>query len=103
MHLRDLKSAHGRGSVWPPSWDGLPDGAWERAILVAVHRIGKRLSVAARDEAKEDIAFLDEWKAPPSIEEVEKTLLSAIGRTIREIGETDMRQGANPPSDPLGF
>jgi hypothetical protein len=103
MHLRDLKSAHGRGKVWPPSWDGLPDGVWEKAILIAVRRIGKRLSVTARDENNEDIAFLDDWKPPPSIEEVEMTLLSAIGRAIRVIGETDMRHSASPPSDPLGF
>ena len=105
MRLRYLKKAHGRqgAHVWPPAWDGLPSDGRGKTVLVAVRRIGTRLSITARSGEIEDVAFLDEWKPPPSIDDVEAALVAMIGHTIQEAGEMDTEAGAGAPLDRFGF
>jgi hypothetical protein len=103
LRLRYVKKARGRGYVWPPWWDGLPRDAHDKAILVAVRRIGNRLSLTARYSQREDVTFLDEWKPPPSIDEVEATLVAMVGHTLREVAETEIVEGRSAPSDRLGY
>lgn len=92
----------------PVAWNAgarLPAGLWplgvgDRAVLIAVRRIGDRLSIAVRDGKHEHVALLRPWTEPPSIEEVQAWLSRMIGRTIREAKDADL-----PPAsrDEHGF
>ena len=74
MQLRYLKRAGARSFVWPPA--GSPDGLRDTAklrlegILTNVLRIGNRLSVTIRFEGRDYVVLLDEWKPPPTTDEV---------------------------------
>ena len=81
----------------PVQWNAggkLPASLWplgvsDRAVLIAVRRIGDRLSVAIRDGKEEHVALLRPWTEPPSVEEVQAWLSRLIGKTIREAKDAD--------------
>ena len=57
----------------------------DRGTLVAVRRIGNRLSIAIRDNNEEHVAILDTWTPPPTLEEVEAALAHMIGMPILDV------------------
>lgn len=100
MKLRDLThrfegfSHHVR--AWPPIW--VP-GGWvsidafgDDGVLesVSIRRSEERLSLRMRYEGQEHTAGLS-WDPPPSLTDVEQLLRAHLGRTIKDIGELDVR------------
>lgn len=83
MKLRDLThgfegfSHHVR--AWPPIW-----------VPVIIRRSEERLSLRMRYEGQEHTAGLS-WDPPPSLTDVEQLLRAHLGRTIKDIGELDVR------------
>jgi hypothetical protein len=61
--------------------------------LTNVLRIGDRLSVTIRFEARDHVALLDAWKAPPTVDEVEAALRSGVSQTVQAVGLVDTQQG----------
>jgi hypothetical protein len=97
MQLRYVKRVGARSFVWPPvrSRDGLKDTAKLRleGVLTNVLRIGGRLSVTIQFEGSDHVALLDEWKPPPTIDEVEAALRLGVRQTVQAVGLVDTRQG----------
>jgi hypothetical protein len=94
MLLRYLKRARARSRVWPPSWGphGLPDTPELRreGILTSVRLIGNRLSVTVRFKGQDYVTLLDEWKPPPSTEQVLAALTAAVGQSLQQVGSVDV-------------
>lgn len=96
MRLRYLKRKNARrlAYVWPPAWGG-PYGLRDtpavrrEGVLTDVRRIGQRLSVTLRLN-HQDLALLDEWPPPPTIDDVETALRRGLGRSIQDVGEVDV-------------
>jgi len=76
-----------------------PRSVGDRGTLVAVRRIGNRLSIAIRDNNKEHVAILDPWTPPPSLEEVEAALSHMIGLPILDVKHANLGKRV----DRLGF
>ena len=95
MQLRFLKRARSKSNVWPPSEGGRyglrnsPE-VQEAGVLTAVSRIGNRLSVTIQFEGRQHIMLLDEWAAPPTIEEVHDALRTMLGKRVSEVGHADI-------------
>lgn len=74
MLLRYLKRARSRSLIWPPSWGphGPPDMPELRreGILTGVRSIGNRLAVTVRFKGHDYVTLLEEWKPPPTVEQV---------------------------------
>ena len=99
MQLRFLKRARSRLNVWPPSEGGrygLRDSPQlqETGVLIAVSRIGNRLSVTIQFEGRQHIALLHEWAEPPSIDQVHAALRRAVGKRVAEVGAVDIGHSA---------
>ena len=94
MLLRYLKRARSRSPIWPPSWGphAPPDTAELRrdGILTSVRSIGNHLSVTVRFQSREYVALLDEWKPPPSVEQVLAALTAAVGQSVQQVAGVDV-------------
>ena len=78
MLLRYLKRARSPSFIWPPSWGRQGPRDTPRldseGTLVAIRRIGNRLSVIVRFDGQDYVALPHEWKPPPTVEQVAATL-----------------------------
>lgn len=104
MLLRYLKRARARSPIWPPSWGphGPPDTPQLRreAILTSVLSIGSRLSVSIRFRGDDYVALLEEWKPPPSVEQVLAALTAAVGQSVQQVANVDVGSHLPLPADP---
>src|ERR1700704_1318570 len=94
MLLRYLKRARSRSPIWPPSWGahGPPDTTELRrdGILTSVRSIGNHLSVAIRFQGRDYVTLLEEWKPPPSVEQVLAALTAAVGQSVQQVAGVDV-------------
>jgi hypothetical protein len=94
MLLRYLKRARSRLPIWPPSWGphGPPDTTELRrdGILASVRSIGNHLSVTIRFQGRDYVTLLDEWKPPPSVEQVLAELTAAVGQSVQQVAGVDV-------------
>jgi hypothetical protein len=94
MLLRYLKRARSRSPIWPPSWGphGPPDTTELRrdGILTSVRSIGNHLSVTIRFQGRDYVTLLDEWKPPPSVEQVLAALTAAVGQSVQQVAGVDV-------------
>jgi hypothetical protein len=94
MLLRYLKRSRSRSPIWPPSWGphGPPDTTELRrnGILTSVLSIGNRLSVTIRFQGRDYVTLLDEWKPPPSVEQVLAALMAAVGQSVQQVAGIDV-------------
>jgi hypothetical protein len=92
--LRYLKRARSRSPIWPPSWGlhGPPDTPELRqdGILTSVRSIGNRLAVTIRFQGRDYVTLLDEWKPPPSVEQVLAALMAAVGQSVQQVAGVDV-------------
>jgi hypothetical protein len=59
-------------------------------VLVAVRRIGHRLSLTVRYAQEDYVALLDEWNSPPTIDHMEAVLTLMRGKTIQAVGDVEI-------------
>ena len=100
MQLRFLRKASRVGRVWPPT--DLPEEARTLGCLIAVRRIGDRISLTVLHERQEHVVFLDRWTPPPSLDDVEGTLTRLIGQAMDRVADAEIGAGGALP-DTLGF
>jgi hypothetical protein len=108
LRLRHIKKKFARSptSIWPPAWGApyaLPPDARDKGVLTAVRRIGHCLSLTLRFNKQDYVTLLDEWKPPPTVDQVEATLTKMIGMTVQQVGEADIGQAPLIVPDELGF
>jgi hypothetical protein len=58
--------------------------------LSSVRSIGNHLSVAIRFQGRDYVTLLEEWKPPPSVEQVLAALTAAVGRAVQQVGDVDV-------------
>jgi hypothetical protein len=58
--------------------------------LTSVRSIGNHLSVTVRFQGREYVALLDEWKPPPSVEQVLAALTAAVGQSVQQVAGVDV-------------
>src|ERR1700730_5393179 len=94
MLLRYLKRPRSRSPIWPPTWGphDLQDTTRLRrdGILTSVLSIGNRLSVTIRFQGRDYVTLLDEWKPPPSVEQLLAALMAAVGQSVQQVAGVDV-------------
>jgi hypothetical protein len=88
------QTTRSRSPIWPPTWGphDLQDttGLRRDGILTSVLSIGNRLSVTIRFQGRDYVTLLDEWKPPPSVEQVLAALMAAVGQSIQQVAGVDV-------------
>jgi hypothetical protein len=58
--------------------------------LTSVRSIGNRLAVTIRFQGRDYVTLLDEWKPPPSVEQVLAALMAAVGQSVQQVAGVDV-------------
>jgi hypothetical protein len=58
--------------------------------LTSVRSIGNHLSVTIRFQGRDYVTLLDEWKPPPSVEQVLAALTAAVGQSVQQVAGVDV-------------
>ena len=58
--------------------------------MTSVRSIGNHLSVTIRFQGRDYVTLLDEWKPPPSVEQVLAALTAAVGQSVQQVAGVDV-------------
>jgi hypothetical protein len=69
--------------------------------LTSVLSIGNRLSVTIRFQGRDYVTLLDEWKPPPSVEQVLAALMAAVGQSVQQVAGVDVGSHLPLAAEPI--